>query len=121
MAFSSVTSLAYLKPPTPPLPPAPTWNTFGPNTVRTSFRPILLIEEVWPDLTPVLGWYPAPLLPVIRIWPIQPLESTLVLMRYYHRPPPIKWKADDMLDLYQDVEQSDPSGRATLQQGALDQ
>ena len=50
-----------------------------------------------------------PLRPVIHIQPTQPLESTLVLMRYYHQLPPIKWKADDMLDLYQDVEQYKPT------------
>ena len=34
---------------------------------------------------------------------------------------PIKWKADDMLDLYQDVERHDPSRRAMFQRGTLDQ
>ena len=120
--FSSLTSPACLKPPTPLFLPVPTWNAFGlNNVVRALFRLILCIEEVWLDSIPVWGWYPMLLQPVIRIRPTQLLESTLVLMRCYHRPPPIKWKADDMLDLYQDVERSDPSGRATFQQGALGQ
>ena len=93
----------------------PTWNAFGlNNVVQPLFRLILCIEEVWLDLTPGLGWYPVPLLPIIRIQPTQPLENILVLTRYYHQPPPIKWKADDMLDLYQDVEWNNPSGRATF-------
>ena len=108
-AFSSATLPVCPKPPTPPFLLTLTWNAFGlNNVVRTSFRLILLIEEVWPDLTPVWGWYLAPHQPTIRIWPTQPLESTLVLTRCYHRLPPIKWKADDMLDLYQDVEWSNP-------------
>ena len=120
--FSSVTSPACPKSPTPLFLPTLTWNAFGLNNiVRVSFHPILLIVEVWPNLIPVLGWYPVPLPPAIRIQPTPPLESTLVLMRYYHQLPLIKRKADDMLDLYQDVEQSDPSRRATFQRGALGQ
>ena len=122
IAFSLVTLPACPKLPTPLFLPAPTWNTSGlNNVVRILSQLTQHIEEVWLDSTPVLGWYPAPLLPVIRIRPIRLLESTLVLTRCYHQPPPIKWKADDMLDLHQDVEWSDPSGRATFQQGALDQ
>ena len=33
----------------------------------------------------------------------------------YHQFPPIRWKADDMLDLYQDVEWSNPSRREKVQ------
>ena len=102
--FSSVTLPACPKSPTPLFLLVPTWNAFGPNNiVQVLSRPIQLIEEVLLDLTLALGWYPAPLQSVICIQQTQQLESTLVLMRYYHQPPPIKWKADDMLDLYQDV------------------
>ena len=119
---SSATSPVCPKLPTPLFLPTPTWNASGLNNiVQISSRLILLIEEVWLDLTLVLGWYPTPLRPVIRIQPTQLLESTLALTRYYHQLPPIKWKADDMLDLYQDVERSDPSGRATFQRGVLGQ
>ena len=113
--FSLVISPACPKSPTPLFLPVLTWNAFGLNNViRVSSRLILCIKEVWLDSTLVLGWYPMPFRPVICIRPTQPLESTLALTRCYHRPPPIKWKADDMLDLYQDVEQSDPSRRATF-------
>ena len=121
-AFSLVTLPVCPKSPTPLFLPVQTWNAFGLNNiVRVLSRPIPLIKEVWLDLTPVLGWYPTPLRPAICIQPTSPLESTLVLMRCYHQLPPIKWKADDMLDLYQDVERSDPSRRAAFQQGALGQ
>ena len=99
--FSLVTSPVCLKLPTLLFLLVPTWNAFGlNNVVRVSSCLILCIEEVWLVLTLGLGWYPAPLRPVIHIRPTQLLESTLVLTRCYHRPPLIKWKADDMLDLY---------------------
>ena len=83
--FSLVTLPACPKLPTPLFLPVLTWNTFGlNNVVRVSSHLILCIEEVWLDSTPVLGWYPALLQPVIHIWPTPLLESTLVLMRYYH-------------------------------------
>ena len=84
-AFLSATLPACLKTPTPPFLPVLTWNAFGLNNiVRVLFRLTLRIEEVWLNLTPVLGWYPAPLQPVIHIRLTQLLESTLVLTRCCH-------------------------------------
>ena len=83
IAFSLATSPACPKPPTPLFLPVPTWNAFGLNNIIQSLSQLILrTEEVWPDSTLVLGWYPAPHRPAIRIRPIQPLESTLVSTRW---------------------------------------
>ena len=109
-------SPAWMPTPIPLSPLVLTWNAFGlNNVVQLLLLPMPLTQEGWHTLTPVLGWYSMPLPSVICIQPIPQLDTTPVSMRYYHQLPPIKWKVDDRLDLYQDVEQSDPSGRAEIQ------